>query len=53
MARPRRPAWIADANGKSVSALAQQYGGLNAAGAALGFDSVDALQQAILEFCEG
>jgi YVTN family beta-propeller protein len=40
-------------HGKSVSALAQQFGGLNAAAAALGFASVDALQNAILAFCEG
>ena len=38
--------------GKSVSALARQYGGLNAAAEALGYPSVRALQQAILEFCE-
>jgi len=40
-------------HGKSVSALAQQYGGLNAAAAALNFPSVQALQSAILEFCGG
>jgi hypothetical protein len=39
-------------HGKSVSTLAKQYGGLNAASAALGFDSVDDLQSAIQEFCE-
>jgi hypothetical protein len=38
--------------GRSVSALARQYGGLNAAAAALGFPSVQALQEAIREFCE-
>jgi uncharacterized repeat protein (TIGR03803 family) len=38
--------------GQSVSALAWQYGGLNAAAAALGYPSVRALQKAILEFCE-
>jgi uncharacterized repeat protein (TIGR03803 family) len=37
--------------GKSVSALARQYGGLNAAAAALGYPSVRALQKAIMEFC--
>jgi hypothetical protein len=42
----------ANCHGKSVSALAKQYGGLNGAAAALGFDSVDALQGAIQEFCE-
>jgi YVTN family beta-propeller protein len=39
--------------GQSVSALAQQYHGLNAAAAALGFSSVKALQNAILAFCGG
>jgi hypothetical protein len=39
--------------GQSVSALAQQHGGLNAAAAALNFPSVQALQSAILEFCGG
>jgi uncharacterized repeat protein (TIGR03803 family) len=38
--------------GQSVSALARQYGGLNAAAEALGFPSVRALQKAILDFCE-
>jgi Beta-propeller repeat len=42
----------ANCHGKSVSALAQQYGGLAAAAAALGFPSVQALQDAIREFCE-
>jgi uncharacterized repeat protein (TIGR03803 family) len=39
--------------GKSVSALAQQFKGLNAAAADLGYASVGALQNAILSFCEG
>jgi uncharacterized repeat protein (TIGR03803 family) len=39
--------------GKSVSALARQYGGLNAAAAALGYPSVQALQEAIMAYCEG
>jgi hypothetical protein len=39
--------------GQSVSALARQYGGLNNAAAALGYPSVQALQKAILEYCEG
>jgi hypothetical protein len=43
----------ANCHGKSVSALAQQYGGLNNAAAALGYSTVDALQNAIMEFCEG
>ena len=38
--------------GKSVSTLARQYGGLNAAAAALGYPSERALQKAVLEFCE-
>jgi YVTN family beta-propeller protein len=43
----------ANCYGKSVSALVRKYKGLNAAAAALGFPSVRALQNAILEFCEG
>jgi spore maturation protein SpmA len=39
-------------HGKSVSALAQQYGGLNNAAAALGYRSVSALQNAIEDCCE-
>jgi hypothetical protein len=39
-------------HGQSVSALAQQFGGLEAAASALGFPSVQALQGAIREFCE-
>jgi hypothetical protein len=39
-------------HGQSVSALAQQYGGLDAAASALGFPSVQALQDAIRTFCE-
>ena len=41
----------ANCHGKSVSALVKQYGGLNNAAAALGFDSVKALQEAIQDFC--
>jgi hypothetical protein len=37
--------------GKSVSALAKQYGGLNGAAAALDYASVQALQDAIEAFC--
>jgi hypothetical protein len=40
-------------HGKSVSALAQQFGGLNGAAAALGFASIGALQNAIMGFCGG
>jgi YVTN family beta-propeller protein len=43
----------ANCHGKTVSALALQFGGLNAAAAALGYASVGALQDAILAFCEG
>jgi probable HAF family extracellular repeat protein len=43
---PGKPSCI----GKSVSALARQFGGLN--NAALGHPSVRALEQAIMEFCE-
>jgi hypothetical protein len=39
--------------GQSVSALARQYGGLNNGAAALGFDSVSALQNGVAEFCGG
>jgi hypothetical protein len=39
--------------GESVSALARQFGGLDAAASALGFPSVEALQDAIRAFCEG
>jgi len=43
----------ANCHGKSVSALGRQYGGLNAAAATLGYPSVQALQNAIMEVCEG
>jgi hypothetical protein len=43
----------ANCHGQSVSALARQFGGLNAAAQALGYSDVNALQQAIMEFCEG
>jgi uncharacterized protein YdbL (DUF1318 family) len=42
----------ANCYGQSVSALARQYRGFNAAAAALGFASVGALQNAIMAFCE-
>jgi hypothetical protein len=41
----------ANCHGKTVSALARQFGGLNAAAAALGFSSVAALQEGIGQFC--
>jgi hypothetical protein len=43
----------ANCHGKSVSALHQQFGGLPAAAEALGFSSVEDLQDAIRTFCEG
>jgi len=43
----------ANCYGESVSALARQYHGLNAAAAAQEFSSVRELQNAISEFCEG
>jgi YVTN family beta-propeller protein len=43
---------FSNCHGQSVSALAKQYGGLNAASAALGFASVNALQDAIENYCE-
>ncbi len=39
--------------GMSVSALAQKYGGLAAAAAALGYSSVQVLQEAIAAYCSG
>jgi hypothetical protein len=42
----------ANCHGKSVSALAHQFGGLNSAAQDLGFPSVQALQDAIRAFCE-
>jgi YVTN family beta-propeller protein len=39
--------------GTSVSALATKFGGLDAAAAALGFSTVQGLQDAIRAFCEG
>ena len=38
-------------HGESVSALAKQFGGINAAASTLGFSSVDALQDSFKEFC--
>jgi YVTN family beta-propeller protein len=40
-------------HGTSVSALAIKYGGLDAAAAALGYSTVQGLQNAISAFCEG
>jgi YVTN family beta-propeller protein len=46
---PREPG----CHGKSVSALAEQFGGLPAAATARGFSSLPALQDAINVFCRG
>src|SRR5206468_1628171 len=43
----------ANCHGRSVSVLARQFGGLDAAASALGFPSVQALQDTIRAFCEG
>jgi CHRD domain len=43
----------ANCSGQSVSALSRQFGGLDAAAAALSFPSTGALQNAVLAFCGG
>jgi uncharacterized repeat protein (TIGR03803 family) len=43
----------ANCRGKSVSALAQKYGDLDAAAAALGYSSVSVLQDDIAAYCAG
>src|SRR6185312_3369986 len=45
--RPGQPNCV----GQSVSGLARQYGGLNAAATVLGFADVGGLQNTIREFC--
>jgi hypothetical protein len=47
-ATPGRP----NCHGKSVSTLAEQFRGLDAAASSLGFSSVDALQDALKALCE-
>jgi hypothetical protein len=42
----------ANCHGKTISALAHQFGGIAAAASALGFSSVDELQEAFKAFCE-
>jgi hypothetical protein len=42
----------ANCHGQSISALAQQFGGISAAASNLGFSSVEALQDAFNLFCE-
>jgi YVTN family beta-propeller protein len=51
--QPRFAGTPGDANchGKSISALAQTFGGLNAAAIALGFPTVGGLQAAVNAFC--
>jgi hypothetical protein len=49
---PKANAGKANCHGKSVSALAEQFGGLDTAASSLGFSSVDALQEALNAFCE-
>jgi YVTN family beta-propeller protein len=53
--QPRFAGTPGDANchGKSISALARTFGGLNAAAIALGFPIVPALQTAVDAFCQG
>jgi hypothetical protein len=41
----------ANCQGQSVSALAQEFGGIDAAVAALHYSTVQALQDAIMAFC--
>jgi hypothetical protein len=47
-AAPGRP----NCHGKSVSTLAEQFDGLDAAASTLGFSTVDALQDSLRAFCE-
>jgi hypothetical protein len=42
----------ANCHGQSISALAQQFGGISAAASHLGFSSVEALQDGFNLFCE-
>jgi hypothetical protein len=44
---------FSNCHGKSVSALAQQYGGLAHAAAALDYSSVSKLQSAVAAYCGG
>jgi hypothetical protein len=46
---PGRP----NCRGKTVSAIAHEFGGLQKAASSLGFSSVDALQNSIAAFCQG
>jgi hypothetical protein len=42
----------ANCHGKTISALAHQFGGIHAAAATLGFSSVAALQEGVKVFCD-
>ena len=42
----------ANCHGKSITASARQFGGLDAAASALGFSDVEALQDAFRVFCQ-
>jgi hypothetical protein len=42
----------ANCHGRTVSALAREFGGINAAASALGFSSVASLQDGLREFCK-
>ena len=42
----------ANCHGKTVSALALEFGGIDASASTLGYSSVDALQDGIRAFCE-
>ena len=43
----------ANCHGKTISALARQFGGIDAAASALGFSDVGSLQDSVREFCNG
>jgi hypothetical protein len=43
----------ANCHGQSISTLAREFGGLNAAAAGAGFPSISALQNALMAYCEG
>jgi len=49
---PRSRPGRENCHGKSVSTVAEQFGGLDAAASDLGFVGVDALQDALREFCQ-
>jgi hypothetical protein len=49
---PKAAPGHSNCQGKSVSTLAEQFDGLDAAASSLGFSSVDALQDSLRAFCE-